>query len=158
MSICCFWNNKGGTGKTSLAFQALCRWAEQHPQQQVLAIDMCPQANLSELLLGGLTNDGADNLLRLQGQTPRATIGGYFQLRLPSAYTDPKNNSADFVTKPSRFNAQIPDNVDLVCGEPMLELQVNAMSTTGRRTPTGASGYVHSLTLSSCKGSVPHAA
>jgi len=49
-----FWNNKGGTGKTSLAFQAITRYAEKHPERRVLAVDLCPQANLSELMLGGL--------------------------------------------------------------------------------------------------------
>lgn len=48
------WNNKGGTGKTSLAFQLLCDYAHSHPEKKILAIDVCPQANLSELLLGGL--------------------------------------------------------------------------------------------------------
>jgi len=46
-----FWNNKGGTGKTSLAFQVICSYAMSHPDKKVLAIDVCPQANLSELLL-----------------------------------------------------------------------------------------------------------
>ena len=50
---------------------------------------MCPQANLSELLLGGLTNKGSNNLLARQGEIPRATIGGYFQERLPSPYAVP---------------------------------------------------------------------
>ena len=53
-------------------------------RRQLLVIDMCPQANLSELLLGGLTNHGSGNLLARQGELPRATIGGYFQERLPS--------------------------------------------------------------------------
>ena len=47
-----FWNNKGGTGKTSLAFQTICRYAETHKTERVLAVDVCPQANLSELFLG----------------------------------------------------------------------------------------------------------
>ena len=59
MTIYGFWNNKGGTGKTSLAFQAACFYASAHPQDRVLVIDMCPQANMSELLLGGLGN-GSD--------------------------------------------------------------------------------------------------
>ncbi|MDK2973578.1 MAG: hypothetical protein PWP23_3333, partial [Candidatus Sumerlaeota bacterium] len=49
-----FWNNKGGTGKTSLAFQAITAYAEKYPRKKILAIDICPQANLSELMLGGL--------------------------------------------------------------------------------------------------------
>ncbi len=41
--IYAFWNNKGGTGKTSLAFQAIARYAELHPEKRVLAIDLCPR-------------------------------------------------------------------------------------------------------------------
>lgn len=52
------WNNKEGTGKTSLSFQILTTYALNHPEQEVLAIDLCPQANLSELLLGGLEGRG----------------------------------------------------------------------------------------------------
>ena len=58
-----FWNNKGGTGKTSLAFQAITGYAEKFPDKKILAIDLCPQANLSELMLGGLCNKGSEKLL-----------------------------------------------------------------------------------------------
>jgi len=78
-----FWNNKGGTGKTSLAFQVINRYAETNPDEKVLSIDLCPQANLSELLLGGMNNNGSEKLLTRQGLVPRCSIGGYFQLRLP---------------------------------------------------------------------------
>lgn len=40
-----FWNNKGGTGKTSLCFQTVLQYAKQHPEQHILVIDLCPQAN-----------------------------------------------------------------------------------------------------------------
>ena len=91
-------------------------------------IDMCPQANLSELLLGGLGN-GGDNLLSRQDETPRASIGGYFQMRLPSPYEIPAFDPQDFITTPHRLNRQIPRNLDLVCGDALLELQANAMFT-----------------------------
>lgn len=124
-----FWNNKGGTGKTSLCFQTICFYAHDRPDARVLVLDVCPQANLSELLLGGMTNNGSASLLARQGELPRATIGGYFQERFPSPYSAPTITHGDFITKPSRFNGLIPDNVDLVCGDPLLELQANAMST-----------------------------
>jgi cellulose biosynthesis protein BcsQ len=60
--IYAFWNNKGGTGKTSLSFQTICGYAEKFPAKRILAIDLCPQANLSELFLGGLTEKGSDKL------------------------------------------------------------------------------------------------
>lgn len=55
MTIYGFWNNKGGTGKTSLCFQAVCFYAHDYPDKRILAMDLCPQANLSEIFLGGLT-------------------------------------------------------------------------------------------------------
>jgi cellulose biosynthesis protein BcsQ len=129
MSTYGFWNNKGGTGKTSLCFQSICFYAHEHPNDRILALDVCPQANLSELLLGGLTNDGSKNLLARQGEIPRATIGGYFQLRLPTPYSPAPFAPSDFITTPESYNASIPENIDLVCGDPLLELQSNAMST-----------------------------
>ena len=48
-----FWNNKGGTGKTTLTFQIINEYAFQNPEKKILAIDVCPQANLSELLWEG---------------------------------------------------------------------------------------------------------
>lgn len=140
--VSCFWNNRGGTGTTSLAFQAMCRYAEKRPAERILAIDMCPQAHLSELLLGGLINQGAENLLQLQGGMTRSTIGGYFQLRLESPYSVPRFNPADFITNPSGFNGSIPENLDLVCGDPLLELQVNAMSTLANAQIPGTDTWV----------------
>ena len=124
-----FWNNKGGTGKTSLCFQAVTRFAEKHPKFKILVIDACPQANLSELFMGGLTGHGGKRLLERQGLVPRCSLGGYFQLRLPSPYNVPQFNPRDFITVPSKINRLIPPNIDLVCGDPLLELQANAINT-----------------------------
>lgn len=137
-----FWNNKGGTGKTSLAFQAICRYAEKHKGKRILAIDICPQANLSELLLGGLTGHGGKNLLARQGLVPRCSIGGYFQLRLPLPYSPPVFTAVDFITQPSKFNSQIPANIDLVCGDPLLELQANATNTLANAQIPGTDTWI----------------
>ena len=51
------------------------------------------QANLSELFLGGLAHQGSAKLLARQGMIPRATIGGYFERRLPSPYSIPTKSS-----------------------------------------------------------------
>ena len=124
-----FWNNKGGTGKTTLAFQTICEFARQKPEVSILVIDCCPQANLSELFLGSLQGKGGDNLLRLQGGQVRKTIGGYFEKRLPTPYTPPTTSSDDFISNPSNFNNLIPKNIALVAGDPLLELQANTMYT-----------------------------
>ncbi len=77
-----FWNNKGGTGKSSLAFQTITEYAILHPDKRILTIDLCPQANLSELFMGGLLGNGSANLNNLTTSTSVKTIGGYFQIRI----------------------------------------------------------------------------
>lgn len=140
--IYAFWNNKGGTGKTSLAFQAISRYAELHPEKRVLAVDLCPQANLSELMLGGLNNKGSEKLLERQGMVPRCSIGGYFQLRLPSPYAPPPFDAHDFVTKPNSYNKAISKNIDLICGDPLLELQANAVNTLANQNIPGTNAWI----------------
>lgn len=137
-----FWNNKGGTGKTSLAFQAVCRFAEAKPNKSVLVIDACPQANLSELFLGGLTNSGGRKLLQQQGLVPRCSLGGYFQARLPSPYNVPAFRAHDFITRPASFNSNIPTNIQLVCGDPLLELQSNAINTLSNTQIPGTDTWI----------------
>jgi cellulose biosynthesis protein BcsQ len=137
-----FWNNKGGTGKTSLAFQAICRYANKNPDKQVLAIDMCPQANLSELFLGGLDNNGSRNLLARQGLMPRCSVGGYFQLRLPAPFSIPIFSVRDFLTKPFAYNSNVPENIDLFAGDPLLELQANAINTLANTQIPGTDTWV----------------
>lgn len=137
-----FWNNKGGTGKTSLAFQTICQFARSTPNKRVLVIDMCPQANLSELLLGGLAKGGSQQLMLRQGAIPRATIGGYFQTRLMSVMSKPAFAYSDFLTEPFRVNGAIPQNIQLVCGDPLLELQSNSMSTLASTNIAGVNTWI----------------
>lgn len=137
-----FWNNKGGTGKTSLAFQAVTRYAEVNPEARILVIDMCPQANMSELLLGGMTNGGGTELLKQQGKIPRCSIGGYFQIRLPSPYTPPPFNPHGYIMVPQTVNPAIPPNVSLVCGDPLLELQSNAINTLSNAQIPGTDTWI----------------
>ncbi len=136
------WNNKGGTGKTTLTFQMICYYAKNHSDKKILAVDVCPQANLSELLLGGLEGKGSDNLLRIQGQPKRATIGGYFQDKLPNPYSKAQIVFSDFVTHPTDHNEHIPPNIDLICGDPILELQSNAVSTLANTQIPGTDTWI----------------
>ncbi|ELK8310812.1 AAA family ATPase [Vibrio vulnificus] len=125
-----FWNNKGGTGKTSLAFQSITMFAEQNPSAKILVVDLCPQANLSELLLGGLIGNGSTHLNTVQTSNPqRCSIGGYFQTRLPAPYTMPQIDVHDFICTPSNYNSNIASNIDLVAGDALVELQSNAITT-----------------------------
>ncbi len=136
------WNNKGGTGKTSLTFQLIMRFAEKNPTKKILVVDMCPQANISEMLLGGQENNGSKNLLANQGKTPRSSIGGYFDLRLRAPYVPPDFEAKDYVSDPHISNKEVPVNIDLICGDPLLELQAIAMNTLANADLPGVNTWL----------------
>ena len=46
------WNNRGGTGKTTLTYHLASKYALKNPDKTILIIDMCPQADLSHAFLG----------------------------------------------------------------------------------------------------------
>jgi chromosome partitioning protein len=73
MAVYAVWNNKGGVGKSYLTFQIASEFAITHPDQQVLVIDMCPQANASSMLLGGIIQ-GEEYLNKIAGRADRKTI------------------------------------------------------------------------------------
>lgn len=123
-----FWNNKGGTGKTSLLFQVVTTYANQNPDKRILVIDLCPQANISELLCGGLQGNGSQNLQNLYNQPIRRSVGGYFQMRIPSPFTPPNFNYQDYIVQPFGLNKNIGVNIDLLAGDKLVEIQGNAMT------------------------------
>ncbi len=138
-----FWNNKGGTGKTSLAFQAITEYAIKNPAKKILVLDLCPQANLSELFMGGLLGNGGANLEVLYKQEPFSrSIGGYFQTRLSSPYKKPSIDVTEFIVTPYEYNANIPDNIELVAGDKAIELQSNAISTLSINQIPGFDSYI----------------
>lgn len=133
MMVYTFWNNKGGTGKTTLCFQTILLYASQHMDQHILAIDLCPQANLSEFLFGGMTGHGAHHLDAMYQKTPRCSIGGYFEYRFNSPFQPIDIKPHDFISKPSMSNSNVPQNVDLIAGDRLVELQsspISGLSTT----------------------------
>lgn len=142
MRVLGFWNNKGGTGKTSLSFQTICAFAFQNPSARILVVDVCPQANLSELFLGGQEHEGGKNLLVLHGNPGRQSIGGYFQTRLPKPFDKVGIATTGFISHPQDFNSTIPSNVHLLAGDPLLELQANAISTLANTQIPGTDSWI----------------
>lgn len=122
------WNNKGGTGKTSLSFQIITEYAQKNADKHILVIDLCPQANLSELLLGGLIGNGGENLSHLSKDELRRTVGGYFDCRIQSTFNAVKFSPEDFLCLPSQYNDKIPSNVELLAGDRLVEIQATALS------------------------------
>ena len=143
-----FWNNKGGTGKTSLCFQTIVEYASQHQDEHILVLDMCPQANLSELLAGGLVGNGGQNLTQLYTKLPyRMSIGGYFEYRIQATYNQhiPQPAPTDFICTPRSANHHIPTNVDLIAGDSIVELQSSFISAIATQTMPMVDPYIQVL-------------
>ena len=138
------WNNKGGVGKTFLSFMLSCEYATQHPEKKVIVVDMCPQANLSEIFLGG-NGDGrvqVDERIR-----NNKTIGGYFDLRVASPFQI-TGRETDFFINLSEANKNVPDNLFLVVGSPNLEILAQVINQLSALiAPNDAWRKVHSWLL-----------
>ena len=128
MASYAFWNNKGGVGKSFLTFAIACEFAHTNEDFDVFVIDLCPQVNVSETLLGG-GRHGANAIQDLTGKRPRATISGYLEARLNSPFIK-LQEVAPFVCRPSDKNRAIPPNLQLICGDNLLEVQSEAIRQT----------------------------
>jgi chromosome partitioning protein len=113
------WNNKGGVGKTFLSFVLATEIARERGIPVVL-VDMCPQANLSEIVLGG-NGSGSKKLDALISK--RETIGGYFDTRISSPQSA-TGNELDYLLDAQTVNKKLPKGVYLIVGDPSLELQL----------------------------------
>lgn len=130
MTAYAFWNNKGGVGKSFLCFVAATEYAHRNPGTDTYVIDLCPQGNVSETLLGDL-DSRSKNLRKLVTSRPRATIAGYLEARLNSPFRMIDDVSS-YVMNPSTSNKNIPKNVRLVCGDNLVELLAEAVRQTSQ--------------------------
>jgi cellulose biosynthesis protein BcsQ len=130
MTVYSFWNNKGGVGKSYLCFVAAAEYAHRHPEADVYVIDLCPQANVSETLLGGFTNSPTA-IHSLYSKKTRATVAGYIEARLSSPFKM-IDNVEDYISRPSEYNKLIPDNLYLICGDNLLEVLAEAIRQTSQ--------------------------
>jgi cellulose biosynthesis protein BcsQ len=133
------WNNKGGVGKTFLSFVLATEIAHARGCPVIL-VDMCPQANLSEIVLGGngIGSERLDQLIR-----ERKTIGGYFDTRINSPHA-PTGNETDYLLDARLINENLPAGVYLVAGDPSLELQAQVINQiSGQTLPVDSWKNVH---------------
>ncbi|MBF0849798.1 ParA family protein [Gluconobacter sp. R75690] len=150
MTAYAFWNNKGGVGKSFLAFIASTEYAHLHPETDVYVIDLCPQGNLSETLLGGFDPD-AKALLALTDAKPRCTVAGYLEERLNSPFKM-IDDIGPYLSHPCKYNSKIPENLWLVCGDNLLEILSEAIRQTSQlAVPFDAWGKVVSWISDLCK-------
>lgn len=121
------WNNKGGVGKSTIAFHLASRYAEAHPEQRVLVIDLCPQSNSSMMLLGGGTT-GEQNVLNLCTAATPQTVVGYLSSVIAGGSGAPLPDPFDFIVKADAYNDAMPENLFLLCGDGNLEPMAPAIS------------------------------
>ncbi|AVI84815.1 ATPase [Pseudomonas syringae pv. tomato] len=125
-NIYAFYNNKGGVGKTTLCQNAASLFAEENPDQLVLVIDLCPQANISQFFLGG-AHAGYNANQRLQSQATRRNVVGFMDwlIKGNSGFT---SLQMSYMTPVSQYNKNISDNLYLIAGDSFLESQALALN------------------------------
>lgn len=119
IEIFAFYNNKGGVGKTTLCQNAASLYAENNPEKQVLVMDLCPQANISQFLLGGGHRGYLQNQ-KIQSQSSRRNIVGFFDFLLKgnSGFTSIKRS---YKVQVSNYNENVANNLYLIAGDSFLE-------------------------------------
>jgi len=137
------WNNKGGVGKTFLSFILGTEYAKKNSETKVILADMCPQANLSEIVLGG-DRKGREHLSAILAmKEKRKTVGGYLESRISSPHQLTRNETS-FLLHANKYNDKIPQNLFLLCGDPSLEIQAQVINQIGSQTlPVNAWKNVH---------------
>ncbi|MGJ0239876.1 ParA family protein [Novosphingobium fluoreni] len=141
MAVYALWNNKGGVGKSYLTFQIASQYALTHPQERVLVVDLCPQANSSSMILGGI-EAGEAAIEQLSGMTPPRTIAGYINDRIVSPYVD-THSGANYLTQARTLNPTVPANLYLICGDEELEMQAARIQLACTAGPANAWQIVH---------------
>ncbi|MDR2526976.1 MAG: AAA family ATPase [Rickettsiales bacterium] len=117
----CIWNNKGGVGKTFLTYSLSTEYAIANPDKNVIVVDMCPQANVSGMLLGG---DGDGENVLGDYISKEISIASYIIKRQES----PSNllgTETTFFVKINNKNKNMPENLYLLPGDTDLDLCSN---------------------------------
>lgn len=131
------WNNKGGVGKSTITFHLASRYAEEHPDQKVLVIDLCPQANASMMLLGGGAI-GESNVLEFCTAATPKTVVGYLSQVIAGGAGAPLPDPYQFVMPAAAYNSALPDNLHILCGDGNLEPMAPAISAAAAAPPLTA--------------------
>lgn len=139
------WNNKGGVGKSTITFHIASVYAEMNPDRDVVVIDMCPQANVSMMLMGG-GQTGEGHLQSLINNTFPKTVVGYITDSIINANT---TDITKYITNVHEKNNNLPQNLYLLSGDGNLELIAPLLSERADATPLSATDKpwvnVHSI-------------
>jgi len=108
------WNNKGGVGKTFLTYNIAVEYAYNHPEESVVVIDACPQANVSEIILGGNGN-GQEQLDKFAQSN--LTIAGYIKERFRKSNYNKLGTETNYFSLAHNTNIKMPTNLYLLAGD-----------------------------------------
>lgn len=122
------WNNKGGVGKTFLTYNLAVEYAIEHPGEDVVVIDACPQSNVSEIILGG-NGVGEENLNILRDRN--TTIAGYIKERFSTSPLSRMGNESSYFVKAHEVNPKMPENLYLLPGDVDLDICSRLISHIG---------------------------
>jgi cellulose biosynthesis protein BcsQ len=132
------WNNKGGVGKSTITYHLASTVAFQKPEINVLVIDLCPQANVSMMLLGGGTK-GEDAVLDFCTSPTPKTVVGYLGELLSGGERAPIPDPMLFLTQVRAVNPNMSENLYLLSGDGNLEPMspaINRAADAPSLTPT----------------------
>lgn len=138
------WNNKGGVGKTFLTYSIAVEYALENPEELIVVIDACPQANVSEIILGG-NGEGEAKLTNFVNN--ELTIAGYIKNRFQqSPYAKLGTESTYFIQAHSE-NPQMPENLYLLPGDIDLDICSRLIAHIGSSPIKRAWGISRSLLI-----------
>jgi cellulose biosynthesis protein BcsQ len=126
------WNNKGGVGKSTICFHLASVYAAKNLDKDVVVIDMCPQANVSMMLLGG-GNSGEDRVEQLISEATPRSIVGYMTDSIINNYST--GNLLKFLVKVNEHNNHLSSNLFLLCGDGNLELIAPLLADRANAVP-----------------------
>ncbi|MCP4697903.1 MAG: ParA family protein [Gammaproteobacteria bacterium] len=113
------WNNKGGVGKTFITYVLASEYAINNPDEDVIVADLCPQANVSEMLLGG-NGIGEKNLQNCYDN--QRTIASYIKARYDKSRFGNLGDEISYFVKVSDYNPEMPNNLYLLPGDMDLDI------------------------------------
>lgn len=125
------WNNKGGVGKSTITFHVASVYAEQNLERDVVVVDMCPQANVSMMLMGG-GSEAEKKLQELITRRTPQTVVGYITDNITRSDTSTLSN---YIIQLKSYNSNLPENIYLLSGDGNLELIAPLLSERADATP-----------------------
>ena len=109
-----------------MTFCIATEYAIQNPNELVVVADICPQSNVSEMLLGG-NGIGGENCKKLYDMG--CTVAGYIKERFLKSRYEKLGTESEYFTKVAEYNPNIPPNLYLLCGDVDLDLYSILIST-----------------------------